>query len=312
MFVAGAVLRDFETGTYELFFSRPIRKADYLLGRFLAAFGVAVVAFLGVPLGMIVGSLMPWIDPIRLGPFMPQAYLYAILVLALPNLLLSAATFFTVAEPVAQHALHLPGGRRVLRRLHPLVDPDPGHREPASSAPCWTRSAPPPSARPRGTGPSWRATRRCLPLSGTLLANRLIWLGVALGMLALALLRFRFTQPARRHGKAAPAANGTNGVLETIGAGRRQAPRGLPELQPGRGAPAAPSPDPAGGGRCAQERAVPGHPGLRHVQPPGRHPLCRHDLRHGRVACHPPHDRRRSGAASSSCWSSSSPSTAAR
>ena len=33
-FVANSVLRDFEQATYPFFFTRPIRKFDYLLGRF--------------------------------------------------------------------------------------------------------------------------------------------------------------------------------------------------------------------------------------------------------------------------------------
>lgn len=215
MFVAGAVLRDFETGTYELFFSRPIRKIDYLLGRFLAAFGVATVAFLGVPLGMIVGTIMPWIDPVRLGPFMPQAYLYAIFVLALPNLLLSAATFFTVASLsrsmlstylaviafFTAYILSLTLIRDIESRpLAALLDPF-GAAAVGQATRYWTVV---------------ESNTALPPLSGTLLANRLIWLGVALAMLALALLRFRFTQPARRHGKVTPAANGSNGVLETM------------------------------------------------------------------------------------------------
>ncbi|HNX50617.1 MAG TPA: ABC transporter permease subunit, partial [Thermoanaerobaculaceae bacterium] len=226
MFVAGAILRDFETGTYELFFSRPIRKVDYLLGRFLAAFGVSVVAFLGVPLGMIIGSFMPWLDPIRLGPFLPQAYLYAILVLALPNLLLSAATFFTVASLsrsmlytylavvgfFAAYIVALTLIRDIeSRQLGALLDPF-GAAAIGQATRYWTVVE----------------SNTALPqLSGTLLANRLIWLAVALGMLILALLRFRFTQPARRPGKAALAANATNGVLERLAPATEKLPEAV-------------------------------------------------------------------------------------
>ncbi len=96
-FVGGAALRDFEYKAHELFFSRPVSKQNYLLGRFLAGLVISFIAFLGVPLGMMAGSFMPWIDPQRLGPFMPQAYIHAILVIALPNLILSAAIFFVLA-----------------------------------------------------------------------------------------------------------------------------------------------------------------------------------------------------------------------
>ena len=69
-FVAGPVLRDHETRTQELFFSTPLRKRDYLLGRFAGALAVAVAAFVPVVLGVMLGSLMPWLEPERVGPFM--------------------------------------------------------------------------------------------------------------------------------------------------------------------------------------------------------------------------------------------------
>lgn len=218
MFVAGAILRDFETGTYEMFFSRPIRKRDYLLGRFLAAFGVSVVAFLGVPLGMIAGGFVPWLDPARLGPFMPQAYLYAMLVLALPNLFLSAATFFTVAGLTrsmlytylavigffAVYVISLTLVRDIeTRPLAALLDPF-GVAAVGQATRYWTVV---------------ESNSALPPLSGALLANRLIWLGVALAMLAVALLRFRFTQPARKHGRKALVATETHGLPDTTVSG---------------------------------------------------------------------------------------------
>ncbi|MGV8040265.1 MAG: ABC transporter permease subunit [Thermoanaerobaculaceae bacterium] len=214
MFVAGAILRDFEWGTHELFFSRPIRRADYLLGRFLAAFAVAFVAFCGVPLGMVLGSFMPWLDPIRLGPFMPQAYLYALLVLALPNLFLSSATFFTVASltrSMLSTYLAVVGFFATYIISVTLV------RDIESSSIAALLD-------PFGVAAVGKATRYWTvvesntalpPLAGALLANRLIWLGVAAAMLGIALWRFRFTQPARR-GRAALAAETANGVLESM------------------------------------------------------------------------------------------------
>src|SRR5690348_10740051 len=50
-FVANSVHRDFELGTDSLFFSSPIKKWQYLGGRFLGSFVVAVMVFLGVALG---------------------------------------------------------------------------------------------------------------------------------------------------------------------------------------------------------------------------------------------------------------------
>src|SRR5690349_16812969 len=61
-FVANAVHRDFELGTDALFFSAPIRKWQYLTGRFLGSFLVASMVYLGVVLAIMLGSVMPWVE----------------------------------------------------------------------------------------------------------------------------------------------------------------------------------------------------------------------------------------------------------
>ena len=96
-FVASSVQRDFEYGTHELFFSKPVRKADYLYGRFAGSLLVSFLVFLGPALGIALGSRMPWLEAERLGPFQPGAYLWALFVLVLPNLLFAGALFFVLA-----------------------------------------------------------------------------------------------------------------------------------------------------------------------------------------------------------------------
>ncbi len=68
-FVAGALLRDSEAGMADLLFATPMRKIDYLLGRFLAGFSACLLVFALITAAMMIGSRMPGIDPARLGPF---------------------------------------------------------------------------------------------------------------------------------------------------------------------------------------------------------------------------------------------------
>src|SRR4029078_1673918 len=68
IFVAGAALRDFEAGTRELFFATPISKRAYLGGRFAAGYAIALAVMVFVALGMLLGVMMPWVDPQRIGP----------------------------------------------------------------------------------------------------------------------------------------------------------------------------------------------------------------------------------------------------
>ncbi|MFM8174859.1 MAG: ABC transporter permease, partial [Pirellulaceae bacterium] len=61
-FIDGAATRDFATGSRELLFSKPIRRWGYLLGRFFGGMTAALIPMLGVSLGIVIASLMPWID----------------------------------------------------------------------------------------------------------------------------------------------------------------------------------------------------------------------------------------------------------
>lgn len=85
--VAQPLLRDFELGTEELFFSKPLSKSSYLWGRFAAGSLMSLLVLVITALGMIIGSFMPWIDPQRLGPFSWQPYLWGFAVMIIPNLL---------------------------------------------------------------------------------------------------------------------------------------------------------------------------------------------------------------------------------
>ena len=103
-FVASAVLRDYEYNTHPLFFSKPIRKIDYLGGRFSGSWTAAIV-YLGPALGILIGSLMPWLEPSGSAP-RSCALRYAFLVFVLPNLLLIGA-YSSLWAPTRQPAHHL-------------------------------------------------------------------------------------------------------------------------------------------------------------------------------------------------------------
>jgi aminopeptidase N len=96
-FVANVIVRDDDTGFAGIVRATRISKADYLYGRFLGAFTAAAISFLAVPLAMVLGAAMPWLDPEKIGAFAPAHYLYAYFVMALPLLLLTSSLFFLLA-----------------------------------------------------------------------------------------------------------------------------------------------------------------------------------------------------------------------
>jgi ABC-type transport system involved in multi-copper enzyme maturation permease subunit len=66
--VGTAILRDFQTRTHELLFTTAMTRVGYLAGRFAGAFVAMAVVYSAIPLGALVGSMMPWVDPEKLLP----------------------------------------------------------------------------------------------------------------------------------------------------------------------------------------------------------------------------------------------------
>jgi ABC-2 type transport system permease protein len=202
-FVANVVVRDDETGFGPIIRTTRISKFDYLYGRFAGAFAAAALSFLAVPLAVLAGSFMPWVDPERFGPFMGQAYLYSYFWLALPGLLFSAAAFFSLATITRSMAWTYVGvvGLMVLWVIGGITVTRPEYEQFSALDPLglsiyglitkyWTASE-------RNT---------LLPaLEGALLWNRLGVLAVSAGFLATAYAFFRFDIAAPR-GKRAKTA----------------------------------------------------------------------------------------------------------
>jgi ABC-type transport system involved in multi-copper enzyme maturation permease subunit len=192
VFVAGAILRDFERGTQELMFSRPIKKRDYLLGRFVGACLISLTVFMGAFGGILVGSMMWWVDPQSLGPFMPSAYLYTLLVMVIPNLVLTSCVFFSLAGlsrsmrvtylgVVGFFACWLVSSRMLgdfdSAFLGALLDPF-GWSAVLEATKYWTIV---------------EKNSMLPPLDGIVLYNRLLWLGIGTLILAAACFRFRMS-----------------------------------------------------------------------------------------------------------------------
>lgn len=184
-FVANIIVRDEDTGFDGILRSTPLTKFDYLYGRFVGAFAATALSFLAAPAGMALGAVMWWVDPDSVGPFVLNHYLFAYFVLALPSLLLTSATFFAVttvtrsmmwtyvgviafmvATFISGSMLSQPGLEKVAALWEPL-----GGGAYGLAVRYWT-------AAERNT--------QIPPLTGYLLANRLIWIGVSLALVAAA------------------------------------------------------------------------------------------------------------------------------
>ena len=92
--IAGqATYQDVDSNSTAFFYTAPITKLDYLMGRCVGALVVQVVIFSSVGLGVWVGVHTPWLDATRLGPERIAAYLQPYALLVLPNLFLTKTHF---------------------------------------------------------------------------------------------------------------------------------------------------------------------------------------------------------------------------
>lgn len=217
IFVAGIALRDFEQRTAELFFATPMRKRDYLLGRFGGGFMASLAIMLATALGLWLGSLMPWLDQARLGPTPWSAYAWAFGVLVLPNLLFLSALLFALATLTRSMLYTYIGviGFFVLWTVAGFLTQDLDSR--------WIGALLDPSGT-TAVGEHiryWSSAQynQQLPeLTGLLLGNRALWLGVSVLLLWTAFSLFRadregFVLRRRRKGPAADSMAPLPGVV---------------------------------------------------------------------------------------------------
>jgi hypothetical protein len=192
-----AVQQDFEYRVEPFFFTAPIRKGDYLAGRFAGAVAVLVLVLSSIPLGTALGLLLPGIDPDRVGPSRVLPYLLPYATILLPNLIVLGGLFFCIAAltrrmlPVYVLSVVLLIGylaaQGLLRDLDnktlaAMLDPF-GVTATSKLTEYWSISE-------RNT--------RLVPLEGYLLWNRLLWLAFGAAVIAFCGYRFRFAEPAAR------------------------------------------------------------------------------------------------------------------
>jgi ABC-2 type transport system permease protein len=198
-FVANVIVRDDDTGFGAIMRTTPIRKYEYLYGRFAGAFAVSALAFLAVPFGLWLGALAPWVDKETLGPVVLGDYVYGYVVLALPILFLSSALFFTLTTLTRSMMWTYIGlvALLVLRSVFAAVLSKPGYEHIAALGEPFGTSA-------LGAATQyWTASERnrlMPPIAGDLLWNKVLWLGVACWVLALAYRLFSF-ESAERSGR---------------------------------------------------------------------------------------------------------------
>lgn len=186
-----AVQQDFEHEMHHFFFSAPIRKTDYVFGRFLGAFATLALVFTSIVIGSWLGAFVPGVAPERVGAASLATYLQPYLFTLLPNLFIFGAIFFVLAAltrrmlPVYVAAVVMTIGYIVapslardldFKTFAALIDPF-GTTALIRLTEYW---------------PLAERNLRPVGLEGVYLLNRLLWGGFALLALLLGYWRFHF------------------------------------------------------------------------------------------------------------------------
>jgi ABC-2 type transport system permease protein len=213
VFCANAVSRDAEHGMQEIVFATSVDKKRYLGARFAGALAVTAMIFLFCIIGLMVGPMFASVDATRLGTPNPAAYLWAFLVMAIPNMLFAGAVVFAIAV-LSRSVLASYVGSVFLYMLYMVVAMMIGSPLMAGS----TSQSPDAMALAALLDPFgisaffqqtwyWTPAQRnteLLSLSGYFLLNRLLVLTIAAAVLAITYRRFSFRVPASVRPDAAP------------------------------------------------------------------------------------------------------------
>jgi ABC-2 type transport system permease protein len=202
-FMGRAVQQDFEYQSFHFFFTSPIAKRDYVLGRFLGAIAILLFVYLGIAFGVLLGTKWPGVDATRVGPWSLAAFLQPYAFMLLPNILWLGACFFGLAAlsrrmlPAYIAGVVAVVGYLIALRLIRDID---NRTLAALIDPLGSTAL---SLVTRYWSPAEKNTL-LIPMADEVLWNRLLWLGVGGAIFAFCYARFRmeFAPPGRRRRKA--------------------------------------------------------------------------------------------------------------
>jgi len=231
-FLNSAAIRDFESKTDQIIFSKPVSKAGYYFGHFFGALLVSLLPMLGISLGMWLGvaanAVFEWIPANRFGPMEVQGHLSGLLVLTLPNFLFAGgllyavaintrSTLYTFVTAAALLVGYIVAGNLMQdiknEQLGALLDPF-GLQAFSVETKYWTVE---------------EKNHLALGWSGNILLNRLLWVSVGLAGLLIGYRLFDFTEKrgGKKLRKETPTEHNEAYGLQNLGA--------PPRVHPGKG-----------------------------------------------------------------------------
>ncbi len=205
-FAGNVIIRDQETAFGPLLYTTRLKPGDYVVGRVLGAFLISALCLASVPIGIFIGTSMPWLDKQTLGPVNELYYIWPFVTLALPTVLFMVALFSSaatltrsmmgsyltaVAVIVAYFTLSALANQSDLARdIFAWLDPM-GLGAVSKVTRYWTPD---------------ESNTKLLPFTGVVLANRLLYTALGIGLVVLTRSLVRFDTVGAKSDKAQKAA----------------------------------------------------------------------------------------------------------
>jgi len=187
------VFRDFENGFHEIMFTTPVKKWQYLAGRFWGSYMIALFIFSGLLFGNLIGSVFPGVDTEHIGPFMLKAYLVPFYLYIIPNVLMLGALFFAMGSLFrSQLAIYVQGV--VLFALYLIII---SNQRDIENSRIFSILDPFGFAATDTVTRYWTIAEKntlTVPLTGLLLYNRLLWMGIAVLISVVFYRLFKFSK----------------------------------------------------------------------------------------------------------------------
>lgn len=191
--MGSCVQKDYQYNIHSLFYTKPIKKSSYLLGRFFASFFLSLFALSGILYGLMLGFAIAPNDNGQIGPFSLLNYFVPFIMFTVINVFFVGVTFFSLVtytrNLTAGYVTSLifvvvSGIAGIMTReienktLAALIDPF-GNQSLSLLTEYWTPA---------------EQNQRMVPLEGYVLWNRVLWLGISLIIAVITYVKFEFSQ----------------------------------------------------------------------------------------------------------------------
>ncbi|PQJ19436.1 ABC transporter permease/M1 family aminopeptidase [Nonlabens tegetincola] len=193
--IGGTIQRDFSSNMHHVLYSYPLNKVSYLLAKFSAGMLLTLLIILASMLAVTIGFYLPGANEDLIGPFSLMNYIQPFLVMVIPNVFFYGAIVFAITtyfrninlgfmsvliliicQFAAASSLDSVDDTFWIELLEPTGESAIGQR-----IKYWT---------PDEQG------SKLLPTDGTVLYNRLLWLGFSVILFLSVIVGFRFSQHA--------------------------------------------------------------------------------------------------------------------